>query len=425
MSLSARTRERLRQSAIAPLVVSLLVLAALIAATAALADALSPGASPPQPISLQALATQLTREQAPDAVSGRFDLVNHLLPSAQQDAGGDQPSSPLQAGGSGRFWFAAPDELRIELQGSGGDIELVRDGDVVWFYDGSGHTADRIQLPADTQHTHSDQAAQGAADQPPSTQQIADAIARLEQHWNVTGPTPTVQGNRGAYALAFAPRQTGSLLASLAGAVDAATGLPLRFEVNAVGFQGPVLSISVTHLTVGPTDPSIFAFVPPPGATISTTKLQNLRSPKSATASASHGGRRHARDAHHATTLAAAQQVTKFGLDAPATAGGQPLDGIEASADTALLRYGDGPGAILVLERATHQPTASGAAKPAGRDAGAGLPRVGLSDGSQAQELSTPLGTVLNWRHAGVAFFVAASRPAADVVAVAQSLATA
>ncbi|MGI8920932.1 MAG: LolA family protein [Solirubrobacteraceae bacterium] len=428
MSLSPQTRARLRQSAITPLLVCVLALAALVAATTAVASVLSSGATAPKPITLQGLAEQLVRAQAPQVLSGRFDLVNHLLPSGQHDAGGDQPSSPLQSGGSGRFWYQAPDRLRVELQGSGGDIQIVRDGRLLWFYDPATRTANRIALPAAQTKTKT---TSEPPHQPPTSQQIADSIARLQQHWNVSGPTPTVQGNRRAYALALAPHDAGSLLASVVGAVDSATGIPLRFELHAVGVKDPVISLAITDLNTTSADPSVFAFAPPSGTKVDSTTLQNLlpgvngATAKTARATSRHGSRH----AQPAATLASARRVAKFALVAPQAAGTRSLSGIQAGAHTALLRYGDGPGTIVVLERAAAQPKPVGTAsvpghKASSKDSGrAALPTVTLPGGVAAQELSTPLGTVLSWRHGGVSFLVAGSRPAAEVLGVAQALA--
>jgi hypothetical protein len=81
----------------------------------------------------------------------------------------------------------------------------------------------------------------------------------------------------------------------------------------------------------------------------------------------------------------------------------------------ALLVYGQGLGAIAVLERKAD------AAAPQSGSPLQSLPKISL-DGITAHELATQLGTVLEWQRDGVSYVLAGSVPPAAAEAAARSL---
>ncbi|MDX6731280.1 MAG: hypothetical protein QOC54_1228, partial [Baekduia sp.] len=79
--------------------------------------------------------------------------------------------------------------------------------------------------------------------------------------------TTTVAG-RDAYVLTLTPLTEDSLVGSVRVAIDAATRLPLRAEVLPRGGGEAALSAGYTSVSFDPIDPAMFAFEPPPGATV-------------------------------------------------------------------------------------------------------------------------------------------------------------
>ena len=117
------------------------------------------------------------------------------------------------------------------------------------------------------------------------------------------------------------------------------------------------------------------------------------------------------------------------GLDAVRDAAGFPIVAPDTLADlprrdvrlvggedskAALVVYGEGLGAIVVVER-------HAGAQPAGGGALASLPAVSLG-GITAHELSTQLGTILTWRDGDVDYVVAGSVPQSAAEAAARQL---
>src|SRR5436190_2113065 len=81
---------------------------------------------------------------------------------------------------TGRLWAARDGRVRLELQSSGGDAQIVSDGTSFWVSDAKSRTVYRGRL----QH-HAGGATK--TEQPPTLKQVTDSIAKLAEHWNVSG----------------------------------------------------------------------------------------------------------------------------------------------------------------------------------------------------------------------------------------------
>ncbi len=73
---------------------------------------------------------------------------------------------------------------------------------------------------------------------------------------------------RGVYQITGAPRNAGSLVASVTISVDAATGLPLAVVVKAVGESTPAFEVGFESITFAKPDASNFNFVVPAGSKV-------------------------------------------------------------------------------------------------------------------------------------------------------------
>jgi hypothetical protein len=113
----------------------------------------------------------------------------------------------------------------------------------------------------------------------------------------------------------------------------------------------------------------------------------------------------------------AALRTAPFNAVAPGKLVGLPRQDVrlvgKGDSKALLAVYGQGLGAIVVLERAADSGGSMGAL--------GALPTVSL-DGVTAHELATQLGTVLTWRRNGVSFVLAGSVPPAAAEAAARAL---
>jgi hypothetical protein len=166
-----------------------------------------------------------------------------------------------------------------------------------------------------------------------------------------------------------------------------------------------VLQLAATDISYGPVAASDVEVAPPAGA--KSVDLGAL----TRNAGSTQGSQ------VHANGLAAVQAAADFPVVAPATLVGLPRQDVRlvgnSDSKAAVVVYGHGLGAIIVLER---KAASSGTIGVMG-----GLPQVSL-DGVTAHELATQLGTALTWKRGDVSYVLAGSVPPAAAEAAARDL---
>jgi outer membrane lipoprotein-sorting protein len=374
---------------------------------AALAMATTGGGPKPPPQTLPVAVHDALAAPETQGVSGRIQFTNHLLSSSDLQGG-----SPLLSGASGRLWASPDGHLRLELQadaggGSGtGDTQVLSDGKRVSVYDSGTNTVYEANLPKGQDQTASDASANG---QTPSLDQVKKGIAQLMEHAAVSGAEPSDVAGHPAYTVRIEPKQNGGLVGGAELAWDAVHGTPLRVAIYAKGDSSPVVELKVTDLSYGPVPSSVFDVSPPAGA-----KVVDL-SPS--------GGQPSAKgDSPPVTGLDQVQQGVSFPIAAPDTLAGMPRGEIRLVSSGkdagALVTYGQGLGGIAVLERPINQQTSSTTSSGEGQ---LSLPKVSIG-GVQADELATPLGTMVRFERTGVEYTVLGSVAPATAEAAARAL---
>jgi len=367
------------------------LVAVVIAATlGGLAASRSAGAAPAGEPLAQAVHDAVTAPN-PEGIDARVTFTNNLLPSSSLLG---NVTSALVAGASGRLWLTNDGHGRIELQSDAGDTQIVWDSSKVTVYDSSSNTAYEVALPA---RSSSDT----TAHQPPTLDEISNALTKLEQHANVSDAQPDVVAGQGAYDVTVSPKENGGLFGDAELEWAAANGVPLRIAITAKGASAPVLELKVTDISFDAVDPADVEIAPPAG-----TKIVQLTPP--ATKSSDSG-------AQAVTGIDAVRAAVSFPLAAPGDVGGRPLTSARLVGKGALLTYGDGLGALVV-----HESAADGGGSPAGPMGS--LPKVSLGTVS-AHELATPLGTALTFSNGGVSFVVGGSMTTSDAEAAARAFA--
>jgi hypothetical protein len=176
--------------------------------------------------------------------------------------------------------------------------------------------------------------------------------------------------------------------------------------IFAQGSSSPVLELQVTHISYGPVPESDVAISPPAGA-----KTDDLGSTARAAAHST-------RETKAVSGLSAAKAAAGFAIVAPSKLVGLPRQDVRAvgGADSkaVLVVYGQGLGAIVVLERKADSAAQQGGALSS-------LPRIAI-DGLTGHELATQLGTVIQWRRNGVSYVLAGSLPPAAAETAARDL---
>lgn len=362
------------------LCVSVVVAAAACTAIALAATSGGPK-PPPKPLAV-AVHDALTAPE-PQGVTATVSFKNRLIDSAAFEG-----SDPLISGGTGRLWATPDGHLRIEVQSTSGDAQLVSDGKTWWAYDPSSNTVYKGTVPQDKHHD--------SAHQPPTIKRIQQSITKLQGKSNVSGARPANVGGRPAYDVRVSPKLRGGLFGGASLAWDAIRGVPLRGAVYARGQSSPVLSISVTGISFGKIDSSALDVSPPPGA-----KTVDLTT------------------SGHGTQTAA----PKFTAVAPASLAGRKKQEVKQLREGgAIVTYGTGPGAIAVIEKPSDgQSALKPKAQSGDHRQGFNLPTVSIG-GVTGLELSTPLGTAIRFDRGGISYTVLGSLNASTVLAAARGL---
>ncbi len=373
---------RLRTASTRRLVTILSVFVAVIAG-AGIAQAALNSAPKPAPKPLDRAVLDAVNAPPVGGLSARITFTNRLLPSGSLPR---DSASPTLTGAEGRLWLTNDGRLRLELQSSNGDAQIVVDRERFLFYDATSKTAFTGALPREE--------SKRAEKRPATLDGVRRGLARLGQVWTLSGAQPGNTAGQPSYTVRIAPKDDGGLLGAAELAWDAARGVPLRAAVYAQGSREPVLELEATDIDYGAIAASKVDTTPPAGA-----KVTEIDPPTGV-------------DAHGAPTrvegVEAVQKRLDFQLSAPAELAGLPRRSVKlvkfGEASGALSTYGEGLGAIVVLQ---HKADPAASKQPG---SGFTLPQVNI-DGATGSELATALGTLVTFESGGIKYLVAGSVP--------------
>jgi len=368
---------------------------------------------PPRPLA-QAIRGALAAQTVP-GIAADIRFKNNLI-----DASELQGADPLLAGGSGRLWVASDHRFRLELQTAVGaaDAQIVYDQGRFWAYDPASNTVYEGTVSTGT----GDQPAKRHAhpDAVPPLATIQQKLDRLMAHLDISGAIPSDVAGQPTYTVRVSPKDTGGLIGGAELAWDAARGVPLRVAVYARGDTNPVLELAATNVSYGPQPDSVFSIAPPAGP----------KGVKVATHSISDQARGRARHGHgqrHRAEITGGSAVAShlsFPLDCPGSLAGLDFSSVRlldvSGHPGALLIYGHGLGAVVVLEQTARHASAR-LPQASGDGPGLNLPTVAVN-GVSAQEIDTALGTLVRFTRAGVSYTVAGSVGPAVADAAARGL---
>jgi outer membrane lipoprotein-sorting protein len=373
-------------------VLAVLVVAAIVGGVAAVSAIGGSGSTPPAKPLATAIHDALAGEK-PTGLTADIGFTNTLFPSGSITG---QAGSALMSSATGRLWVNDTGG-RLELQSDAGDAQIVWSKTKVSVYDATSNTAYTFDLPQDTSTTTDTGTAAV-----PSVDKITTFLTELSKNWTVSDANPSNTGGQETYTVKVSPSHDGGLLGSAELAFDAANGVPLKVAVYAQGASSPVLALEATNVSFGAVPNSDVQVAPPAGAKVvdlsSQAQAQGSTTDKSATV----------------TGLDAVTSAAPFTVAAPDSLVGLPRQDVRlVGGKTAIAVYGQGLGAIVLVERAK-----DASAKPGMLDQ---LPQVTV-DGATGHELATQLGTVLTWDRGGVSYVLAGSLPPAAAEAAARSL---
>ncbi|MFH8802539.1 outer membrane lipoprotein carrier protein LolA [Streptomyces sp. NPDC017936] len=194
-------------------------------------------------------------------------LESGLLSGAAGEAGGSSadPSAKLTELASGthtlRVAADGPDRQKVSLMENAAEYSLIHNGKDVWGYDSASN---------EVYHSTAEQGAKDDATPVPTTPQelTEEALKAVDDTTSVTVDGTVRVAGRDAYKLLVEPKQSGSTVGAISVAVDARTGLPLKFTLTPSSGGAAVVDAGFTQVSFAGPAASTFDFTPPKGAKV-------------------------------------------------------------------------------------------------------------------------------------------------------------
>ncbi|MFJ8918214.1 outer membrane lipoprotein carrier protein LolA [Streptomyces sp. NPDC102415] len=202
--------------------------------------------------------------------------------SGESDASPDAKLMEL-ASGTHTLRVAAdgPDKQRLSILGDGSEYSLVHNGDDVWGYDSESN---------EVYHAKSDGSGEAGEHKAPkgvpaTPKELAEeALAAAGDTTSVTVDGTAQVAGRDAYKLVIKPKQSGSTIGSVTVAVDASTGVPLKFTLAPSSGGKAAVDAGFTKVDFSKPDASSFSFTPPKGAGVTEADELEAEAQKSGSA---------------------------------------------------------------------------------------------------------------------------------------------
>ncbi|MEV6197615.1 DUF2092 domain-containing protein [Streptomyces sp. NPDC051920] len=198
-------------------------------------------------------------------------LESGLLSGAAGEHGGSSadPQSKLLELASGthtlRVAADGPDRAKVSLLDDAAEYSVIHNGKDVWGYDSKSNEVFH------STSGESGQTGEGKAphDVPATPKDFADEVLKsVDDTTSVTVDGTAHVAGRDAYKLVIKPRQSGTTVGAISIAVDAKTGLPLKFTLTPASGGAAVVDAGFTRVDFSRPSASTFAFTPPKGAKV-------------------------------------------------------------------------------------------------------------------------------------------------------------
>ncbi|MEU6811007.1 DUF2092 domain-containing protein [Streptomyces sp. NPDC046831] len=195
-------------------------------------------------------------------------LESNLASGAAGGAGGSSadPKAKLTELVSGthtlRVAADGPDRQKLSLVENAAEYSLIHNGTDVWGYDSRSNEVFHGTAAARDGERHRSEA-------PATPKDFADeALKSVDATTSVTVDGTAHIAGRDAYRLVLKPKQSGTTVGAISVAVDAKTGLPLKFTLTPASGGAAVLDVGFTQVSFARPAASAFDFTPPKGAKV-------------------------------------------------------------------------------------------------------------------------------------------------------------
>ncbi|MER5372384.1 DUF2092 domain-containing protein [Streptomyces sp. NPDC002553] len=194
-------------------------------------------------------------------------LESGLLSGAAGKKGDESSADPSAkltelAAGTHTLRVAAdgPDRQKLSLLENAAEYSVIHNGKDVWGYDSASNQV---------YHSTAEEGRDGHEAAPATPKDFADEALKAVDDTTLVTVDGTVRvAGRDAYKLLVKPKQSGSTVGAISVAVDAKTGLPLKFTLTPAAGGAAVVDVGFTQVTFAKPAPSTFDFTPPKGAKV-------------------------------------------------------------------------------------------------------------------------------------------------------------
>ncbi|MFF4959039.1 LolA family protein [Streptomyces sp. NPDC001222] len=156
------------------------------------------------------------------------------------------------------------DKQKISLMEKAAEYSVIRNGDQMWTYDSASNEAFHATGAGDHK------GAKAAPEDMPATPKdmAEEALKAADKTTSVTVDGTAQVAGRDAYKLLIRPKQSGTTVGAISIAVDAKTGLPLKFTLTPASGGAAVVDAGFTEVSFSRPAASTFTFTPPKGTKV-------------------------------------------------------------------------------------------------------------------------------------------------------------
>ncbi|MGW6903832.1 LolA family protein [Streptomyces sp. NPDC054940] len=205
----------------------------------------------------------------PDLGGLESSLASGAMGSGSGDGSSADPTTKLTELASGthtlRVAADGPDRQKLSLLENAAEYSLIHNGKDIWGYDSKSN-----EVFHGTAEEPQGEKGKGKTEEVPATPKefTEEALKAVDDTTSVTVDGTAQVAGRDAYRLLIKPKQSGTTVGAITVAVDAKTGMPLKFTLTPSSGGAAVIDAGFTQVSFAKPAASTFDFTPPKGAKV-------------------------------------------------------------------------------------------------------------------------------------------------------------
>lgn len=207
----------------------------------------------------------------PDLGGLESSFASGAMGSGSGDGSSADPSAKLTELASGthtlRVALDGENKQKLSLLENASEYSLIHNGKDVWGYDSKSNEV--FHGTAEEAKDGQAKGGQKKEDIPATPKDFAEeALKAVDDTTSVTVDGTAQIAGRDAYRLLIKPKQSGTTVGAITVAVDAKTGMPLKFTLTPSSGGSAVIDAGFTKVSFAKPAASTFDFTPPKGANV-------------------------------------------------------------------------------------------------------------------------------------------------------------